>query len=142
MEKFPCFETDELESVRIFGSRISSLAGIRKYQIKRLSLEYNRRLNEVAEIAELQDSLEYLYIENCAKIVDFTFLKKLNNLKQLELRGSNKLESLDFINYMPNLEMFVFSMEVEDGDLTPCLKVPNAYCKKHRRNYNIRIKEY
>lgn len=139
LEGFPFFESDKLERVRIFGCSISSLAGIGKHRINKLSLEYDRRMNDVAEISALRDSLEYLYIENCAKITDFSFLDKLHNLKELELLGGNKLESLSFLNEMPDLEFFRFSVEVSDGDMNPCLRIPKVICLKHKKYYNMKI---
>lgn len=132
-----------LEKLRIFNSSLVNLSGIHKFcNLKRLILDYDRRLIDLSEIESLADTLEYLEIEKCSKITDFSFLKKLKNLKTLILIGDNKLNNLDFINNMPNLKYYRFSMAVEDGDLKPCLKVPEVYCIKHKKHYNIKIKAY
>jgi hypothetical protein len=55
----------------------------------------------------------------------------------LVLFGSNTLESLNFLENMPNLKSFRFTMNVLDGDLGLCKNVPYVYCK-NRKHYNLK----
>ena len=36
---------------------------------------------------------------------------------------------------------FLFSMNVLDGDLTPCMKIPYVYCERNRKHYNLKNKD-
>ena len=132
-----------LERLRIFGSGLRTLEGIEKYKnLKSLILDYDRRLVDLSALESISETLTYLEIENCSKIKDFSFLKKLNKLKNLTLLGSNEIDNLGFINNMPDLEDFTFSIIVIDGNLNPCLNIPNAFCINHKRHYNIKLKAY
>ena len=46
-----------------------------------------------------------------------------------------------FLREMPNLKVFTFSMIVANGDLTPCLNIPYAYCSRMKRHYNVKEKD-
>ena len=32
-------------------------------------------------------------------------------------------------------------MNVLDGDLTPCMKIPYVYCERNRKHYNLKNKD-
>ena len=42
---------------------------------------------------------------------------------------------------MKNLKLFMFNMNVLDGDLSLCLKVSHVYSEKNRRHYNLKDEE-
>ncbi len=106
-----------------------------------LYLHYNRSLKDISALSKVKKTLKALRIENCSKIEDFSVLAELENLELLELSGSNTLPSLSFIKSMKNLKTFVFNMNVEDGDLTPCLNLSYVYSEKNRKNYNLKDKD-
>lgn len=120
---------------------IRSLYGIGKYPMQQVYLSYLRRLEDISGLAKNGSTLRALSIEACGKISDFSCLYDLINLEHLVLLGSNHLPSLDFLRNMPNLKTFVFSMEVDNGDLTPCLSIPYASCNKIKRHYNLKEKD-
>lgn len=82
-----------------------------------------------------------LRIENCPKIKDFSVLGELEKLELLELSGSNVLTSLDFLKSMKSLKLFIFNINVEDGDLPSCMCVPHVYSEKDRKHYNLKNME-
>ena len=63
---------------------------------------------------------------------------ELNELELLELSGQNSLPSLAFIRNMPNLKALIFSMNVLDGDLSPCMNLLWAYSERNRKHYNLK----
>ena len=63
---------------------------------------------------------------------------ELENLELLELSGSNELPSLSFLKKMKRLKTFIFSMNVKDGDVTPCLGLSYVYSEKNRKHYNLK----
>lgn len=131
-----------LKNLQIFKCGLSTLNGISKLEnLQKLNIMYNRNLSDISEAGDLGESLKCFYVENCPKIKDFSFINHLVNLEHLELFGVNKVHNLGFLDKMPNLKTFSFSMEIESGDLTPCLDVPYVWCKKGRKYYNLKDKD-
>lgn len=120
---------------KIFG-RVSA-----DKKLQCLYLYYNRSLSDISALEGVKDSLKALRIENCAKIKDFSVLEKLENLELLDLSGSNEIPSLSFIRKLKNLKMFVFSVNVLDGDLTPCKDLSYAACVRGRKHYNMKDRD-
>ncbi len=132
-------KTANLKSLHVGNSSIKSLDGIENLvNLQELELGYNRRLADISELSSVKDSLRSLCIDNCPKIKDFACLKELHNMEFLDLRGKNDLPDLSFLNEMPNLKLFNFSMNVADGDLTPCLRVPYVDSMKNKKIYNLK----
>ena len=133
--------SQKLKSLQLLQCSMKSLNGIRKYPLQRLDMSYLRGMADISALSDCAQTLRSLSIEACGKIKDFSCLYDLVNLEHLMLRGSNTLPSLDFLRCMPKLKTFVFSMSVEDGDLTPCLEIPYASCDKIKRHYNLKEKD-
>ena len=132
------FDFSELEKLDLCQSSIRSLNGIDQAAcIQKLSLSYCRSLEDVAALASVGKTLTSLEIESCGKIKDFSWLYHLPNLENLVLFGSNTLPNLSFLDSMPNLKSFRFTMNVLDGDLGLCKNVPYVYCK-NRKHYNLK----
>lgn len=131
----------DLKRVDLLSCGMKSLNGIETYPLQWLSLSYLRSMTDISALADCSKTLRALSIDACGKIKDFSCLYDLVNLEHLNLMGSNTLPSLDFLRNMPKLKTFVFSMTVEDGDLTPCLDLPYASCSKMKRHYNLKEKD-
>ncbi len=131
-----------LQNLTVIQSNIQTLNGIEKSNcLSSLSLWYNRSLCDISPIISNSKTLKKLSIEACAKISDFSFLEELESLEELELFGSNTLPDLNFVNKLTKLKKFCFSMKIANGDLTPCLKIPYAYCQKTYNYYNLKDKD-
>lgn len=131
-----------LDTLSITKGKFSSLNGIEKSEkLQCLYLYYNHSLQDISALAKVKKSLKALHIENSSKISDFSVLGELENLEHLFLIGSNELPNLDFLKTMKNLKTFVFSMNVQNGDLSPCLNLSYVYCQKNRKHYNLKDKE-
>ena len=136
------FDSLILESINIIQSNIYSLNGIEKAKnIQDIACQYIRNLRDISSLVKISASLKTLVIENCPKIEDFSCLFELTELEHLELYGKNKLPNLSFLTKMRKLKTFSFSMEIEDGNLTPCLRIPYVYCKKGKKHYNLKDKD-
>ena len=61
-------------------------------------------------------------------------------MEALSLKGKNDLPSLDFVKNMPNLTWLILTMNVLDGDMTPCLKLPYVDIKA-KKHYNLRNRD-
>lgn len=127
-----------LKELIMIQCSIKSLDGIGAYPLQSVSLSYLRSLEDISALSECAGTLRCLSIDACGKIRDFSCLSSLNNLEFLHLTGSNTLPDLDFLNLMPNLKVFTFSMTVESGDLSPCLRLAYASCLRGKRHYNLK----
>lgn len=142
MDISEAFSSPILDTLSIFQSKIITLEGIQKSRkMQCLYLYYNRFLQDISALNKVKNTLKALRIENCPKINDFSVLGELENLELLELSGSNELPSLSFLKKMKNLKTFIFSVNVKDGDLTPCLDLSYVYSEKNRKHYNLKDTE-
>ncbi|MBQ9148806.1 MAG: leucine-rich repeat domain-containing protein [Oscillospiraceae bacterium] len=131
-----------LKSLTLLQCGVKTLEGIGLYpNLQEVYLSHQRSLVDVSALAENADSLRALSIEACPKITDFSFLYKLHKLEHLNLMGNNILPDLKFLDQMPKLKTFVFSMRVADNDLTPCLRLPYASVSKGKREYNLKDRD-
>ena len=120
----------------ITDSSTQSLDGIEAAkQIFELKLQYNRSLRDISSLKKVKDTLKFLEIYNCGKIDDFSVLHELSNIEVLHLMGNNKIESLSFLEKMPKLRFLKLTMNVLDGDLTLCTKIPYVYVQ-NRKHYS------
>lgn len=133
------FCSKELDTLRMIQCGVHSLDGIdTSEKMQCLYLHYNRSLKDISALKKVKHTLKALRIENCPKIEDFSVLGELENLELLELSGRNVLPSLDFLKSMKRLSLFVFDMNVLDGDLSPCLEISHAESRRNRKHYNLK----
>ena len=134
-----CSNLKELTFVK---TALRNLSGIEKYEVlEKLSISYAHSLNDISELIYVSNNLRCLHIDTCPKITDFSCLQQMKQLEHLSLCGNNTLNDLSFLNEMKKLKTFSFSMNVLDGDLSPCLKIPYVNSYKNRKHYNFKDKE-
>lgn len=128
-----------LEVLHIYGSKIQNLDGVEKLSIRELSLARNNKLDDIHKINEVS-SLENLEIECCKKLLDFSFLKDNFYIEDLFI---DKLDSIDFVESMPNLKKINF-WNCKDGNMTPLLKsqsLEDVNFYPNKRHYTHTLKE-
>lgn len=136
------FCSRRMDTIRAIACGIKSLDGIEQSEnMTCLYLHYNRSLRDISALKKIKTTLRALRIENCPKIEDFSVLHELENLELLEITGNNVLYDLSFLKRMKKLKTFIFSVNILDGDLTPCLKLEYAYCDRNRKHYNLKDKD-
>lgn len=125
-----------LRNFCICQAPIVSLSGLEAAgQLRRLELSCNRRLTDISALRAVKDTLACLEIDTCGKIRDFSVLGELENLEYLILKGSNVLPGLSFLDLLPKLKHLHVTMNVADGDLSPCLRLPYARIQ-NRKHYS------
>lgn len=136
------FSSTVLDTLSMIQCNIKSLDGIqRSSKMQCLYLDYNRSLLDISALKYVKHTLKSLRILNSPKITDFSVLEELEELETLVLFGSNTLPNLDFIPKLKNLKTFAFNMNVENGDLTPCLNLRYALSERNRKHYNLKDKD-
>ena len=129
----------KMERLHIYSSQIQSLDGVERLPVRELCLAKNNKLEDIHKINEVS-SLESLQIEGCKRLENFTFLKGNPNIEDLFI---DKLDSIDFVEFMPHLKKINF-WNCKDGNMTPLLRsqsleVVNFYPNK--KHYTHTLKE-
>lgn len=128
-------ELKALEDLELISSNITSLEGIQGLKkLIRLGLFRMRNLADISAIQQLSGNLKDLDIESAKKIADFSLIGKVRSLEDLALNNCGTIPSIRFITQLPLLKGVRFwDSTVEDGDVSPCLKLDYAYFtnKKH-----------
>ena len=133
------FCSSVLDTLMLIQCQVQSLEGLQKSEkMQCLYLHYNRSLYDISALRRVKNTLQALRIENCPKIKDFSVLAELENLKLLELSGSNSLPNLYFLKSMKQLKTFIFNMNVLDGNLLPCMDLSYVFSEKNRKHYNLK----
>lgn len=133
---------NSLKKLDLTKTSIKTLDGIGEFnKLQQLSIAYNRSLKDVSEISKISQSLRALNIENCPRVSDLACLYELKKLEHLCLMGNNILPDLSFLKEMKQLKTFVFSFQITDNDLTPCLSVPYVHSERNKKQYNLKNRD-
>ena len=107
----------ELEELRLCG-KIKSLKGIESLsRLHYLKVSYCSDLVDLEALNKLVH-LKKVHVERCKKIMDFTFLIDNPYIEDLFI---DNLDSVGFVEFMPNLKKFNF-WNCKDGNMNPLLK--------------------
>ena len=132
----------EIKEITALQCSLTSLEGIEYFtDMQSVVLLHLRSLSDISALTYCADTLRLLEIEACPKITDFSVLEQFRNLEHLNLMGSNVLPNLRFLEQMPKLKTFVWSMPVADCDLSPCLRLPYASYTRGKRGYNYKDRD-
>lgn len=113
-----------LKYLEINFSNCTNLVGLEKYpKLQRLDLNYCTKLENFNGIENLSRDIYCLWIDHSKKIANHSDTINLPNLKTLGLHSCGTIQSIDFINQLKNLTMFVFmDTNVEDGNMFPLIQ--------------------
>jgi hypothetical protein len=124
-----------------FGS-VVSLSGIERFtNLHFYQHSYGRNLHDISGLKHLPNLIE-LELNHCKKIyVDDTF-EQCQQLKLLTYLDCANLPSLSFLKKLKNIVGFSFSnINIEDGDMTPLLKLKGFGFYPHKKHYSHTEKE-
>lgn len=122
-------------------ANIKDFQAIEKFENpKRLELHYCTKLEIDTGLKSLNNTLEFLHINQSKKFVLTDELLQLKQLKVLCLNSCGPIDNLKFLSNFPKLIDFRFAnTNIIDGDLTPILEHPTirtvGYLNK--RHYNF-----
>jgi len=134
------FSGEELDTLCMTACKVQTLEGIEKAEkMQCLYLRNNRKLQDIHALESVSRTLKALVIDRCPQIKDFSILAKLKSLEYLCLEGGIMLENLSFIKEMENLKNVRLDVkDIRDGDLTPLLRISSAQCVTIKRHYNLK----
>ena len=135
---------DKVRTFEIYTSygKFRSLKGIKELSnLEVLILDYCRKLTDIAEITELTKLKVLQYYDNprATKLPldSLTTLEKIYLIDR-ETSTPGTIETLGFINYLPNLHTFWSNYNVLDGDLSLLLRLKDVDIFPDRKHYNLK----
>jgi hypothetical protein len=115
-------ELNSLEHLSLIQPKVISLKGIEKFKnLKMIEIYGAYKLETIAPIRLLSNSLENIKIERCRKIKDYDALKGLPKLKKMIISESGEIKTLSFIKTLAKLKFLSFvGTNVLDGNMSYC----------------------
>ena len=136
-------ELSNLDTIRLIQGSITSLSGIESLPLLQcLYLDYISSLHDICALCGLSQTLKLLRIVKCSGIDNYMSLRSLNSLMLLELSNNNSIENVDFLDSMKELNTFICSMNILDGDLSRCLKLSWVHIIPNRKHYTHRDDDF
>lgn len=127
---FPAFP--ELQELELVQSTIRSLAGISRFELRKIELHHMNKLEVLGPLH--LPHLRSFIASGCKKIVDYEQLGSCGNLEELKLHDCGTVKTIAFLNSLEKLKTFRFmKTDVLDGDLLPLRRLDDVYFteKKH-----------
>ena len=137
--EFP--KSEKLLYLELNWANLKDFGEIGRYNhLKRLELHYCVKLESDKGLIQINDSLEFLHINQSKKFNFTEELLQLKKLKVLCLNSCAPIDNLDFLRYFPNLIDFRFvNTNILDGNLKPILEHPTirtvGFLNKKHYNY-------
>jgi|GEM_PF-1812845 len=112
-----------LERIDLIQTTILSLSGLEQAaKLKVLEISHAGKLHSIQAIASVAATLERLVFDKCKNIEDVGVLRELGNVTELSLVDCGHISSVDFLEGMSRLHLFVaLGTKIVSGDLTPVL---------------------
>jgi len=113
---------ENLSVLSLLKTGITTLRGIERFEhLKELKLFSAPKLETIASMKALSNTLEYIEIDKCKKVSDYQILGEVKALRKIILSESGEIETLAFIKLLPSLEFISFwGTNVLDGDISYC----------------------
>jgi len=113
---------NDLEHLSLIKTDITTLQGIERFSnLKKLEMFSASKLETIAALQALSNSIEEIQVEQCKKINDYETLGKVKSLKKIILSESGEIKSLAFVKELPRLEFISFwGTNVLDGNIKYC----------------------
>lgn len=120
LSELPLFT--DLQELLLFKTDITTLQGIERFRnLKKLEIFSDSKLETIAALQVLSNSLQEIQIEQCKRINDYETLGKVQSLKKIILSESGELKTLAFLKELPRLEFISFwGTNVLDGNIKYC----------------------
>ncbi len=157
LKEIVVFEYDEIDlqplavqpSLKIIklkaAPRLESLYGVDHFALRRLQVALARELDDIDALAHASRSLDEVDFETCLGLYDIESLGRLTRLRFLGISDCGRIPSLGPLANLVELECLYAwgSTRVEDGDLSPLLRLPRLkeVRMRDRREYRPRVGE-
>jgi hypothetical protein len=150
---FGYYETDleplavqsSLQAIRLDNANsLETLAGIdRLPTLTSLKILGARKLHDLEPIESVRETLRELELQSCPAINDITPIAALTELRLLGINNCGRIRSIEAVGNLTKLEVLLAweSTRIEDGDLSPLLRLPHLreIRMRDRRDYRPRL---
>ncbi|MFZ4544510.1 MAG: hypothetical protein ACOYOA_10700 [Saprospiraceae bacterium] len=134
---------NSLEYLNLLKTDILTLRGIECFRnVKKLKVVSASKLEAIAPLHVLSNSIEEIQIEKCKKINDYETLATLKSLRKIILSESGEIKSLAFVTELNNLEFISFwGTNVLDGNIKYCEGI-NYVGFDNKRHYTHKTEQF
>lgn len=132
-----------LVHLSLIKTDITSLLGIECFRVLRhFEIFGDSKLESLAALLPISNSIEKLQIEKCKNIRDFEMLGSLKSLKKIIISESGEINTLSFIKELPLLEFISFwGTTVLDGNIAYC-KGLNYVGFDNKKHYTDKLEDF
>ncbi len=133
----------EINKFFLFQTDIATLQGIERFSnLKILEIFSAPKLQTIASLQALSNSLEEIQVEQCKNINDFEILEKVQSLKKIIISNSGEIKTLSFVKELPQLEFISFwGTNVIDGNIKHCEGI-NYVGFDNKKHYTHKLEEF
>ena len=134
---------NNLEHLSFIKTDITTMQGIERFNnLKNLEIFSASKLETIAPLQALSNSLEEIQVEQCKKINDYQTLGKVKSLKKIILSESGEIKSLAFVKELPILEFISFwGTNVLDGNIKYCEGI-NYVGFDNKKHYTHELEQF
>ena len=141
----PLVVQPSLEHINLKAApRLESLDGVDQFALRRLQVALARELEDIDALVHTR-GLDELDFETCLGLYDIEAIGELTKLRFLGISDCGRIPSLGPLADLTELETLYAwgSTRVEDGDLSPLLRLPRLkeVRMRDRREYRPRVSE-
>ena len=131
---------DNLINLGLCDFKIQNLNELKQLKNLKTLFISIKSLNDISALSGLEN-LEAITFDGCWSMEDFSPLKKLKKLRFLEITDSKKLQSIEFVKQLTNLEQLTLygTTIIIDNNLQPANHIPRVYVQKYLKTYNLNI---
>jgi Leucine-rich repeat (LRR) protein len=134
---------NNLEHLSLIKTDITTLQGIERFSnLKKLEMFSASKLETIAALQALSNSIEEIQVEQCKKINDYETLGRVKSLKKIILSESGEIKSLAFVKELPKLEFISFwGTNVLDGNIKYCEEI-NYVGFDNKKHYTHKSEQF
>jgi hypothetical protein len=137
----PSLQTIQLET----APRLETLVGIERFPtLTSLRVWVAQQLHDLEPVESVRETLRELELQSCPAINDITPIAALAELRLLGINNCGLIRSIEAVGNLAKLEVLEAweSTRIEDGDLSPLLRLPRLkeIRMRDRRDYRPRLK--
>lgn len=139
-------DAPELRYLDIDFANCIDLSGIEKFpKLQRLDISYCSGLISLNGIENISSDIYCLWIDHAKNLTDHFKVTALKNIKTLAFNSCGKIDSLAFVNDLPNLKSIFFAYtDVSDGNLTPLIcrtPMPEIVSFSDKKHFSHKCKD-
>ncbi|QZA80071.1 hypothetical protein [Deefgea piscis] len=130
-----------IKKLTIIRSNVFNLNGLSSFEwLISIELHFMKNLESISHLN--LPFLQYLTLENCKKIADYSPLSNNKALLDLKIHESAAMANLEFVRDLPKLRSFRFiNTNVINGDLSPLIGLEDV-CFTQKKHFSYKLSDF